>query len=291
MPPFYLSICAMFRDEAPYLEEWLAFHLDRGVEHFFLYDHGSSDGAAETLKAFVERGQITVHRWDIAEKIAAQKAAYDHCLSHYRDRSRWIAFIDLDEFLFSPQGALADRLRAYEEFAGVFAFWQCYGSSGHRHPPPGPVTDSYLHRARSTWRRNQRGKSIVDPRRAVQAIGPHHFVLAQGSALVTEAGRPLHFRRIGWLTKQLSRLISRCWAYAPVVAYSGYAIDPSLVATSVFRINHYVVKSRAEYRLKMHKNNLTKRWKKYTLHYFRYHDRNEVFDPVLQGSVPPRRSE
>ena len=291
MPPFYLSVCAMFRDEAPYLREWITFHLDRGVEHFFLYDHGSSDGASETLRPFVERGQVTLHRWDIAEKIAAQKAAYDHCLAHYRERSRWIAFIDLDEFLFSPKGQLAEQLRAYEQHAGVFVFWQCYGSSGHSEPPPGPVTDSYLHRARSTWRRNQRGKSIVDPRRAVRAIGPHHFALADGGELVTEAGHPLRFRRIAPFAKLLSLLLSRWWAYAPVVAYSGYAIDLSLVETSVLRINHYVVKSRAEYLQKMQKNNLTKRWKKYTPHYFRYHDRNEVLDPVLRGSVPQRRSE
>ena len=43
MPPIYLAICAIFRDEAPFLDEWIAFHRLMGVEHFFLYDNGSVD--------------------------------------------------------------------------------------------------------------------------------------------------------------------------------------------------------------------------------------------------------
>ena len=34
----YLSICAIYRDEAPYLVEWIEFHRLVGVEHFYLYD-------------------------------------------------------------------------------------------------------------------------------------------------------------------------------------------------------------------------------------------------------------
>ena len=37
--PHYLAICAIYRDEAPYLREWIEFHRLVGVEHFFLYDN------------------------------------------------------------------------------------------------------------------------------------------------------------------------------------------------------------------------------------------------------------
>jgi hypothetical protein len=36
----YLSICAIFRHEAPYLREWIEFHKLIGAERFFLYDNG-----------------------------------------------------------------------------------------------------------------------------------------------------------------------------------------------------------------------------------------------------------
>lgn len=32
----YLSICATFKDEAPYIPEWIEFHRRVGVDHFFL---------------------------------------------------------------------------------------------------------------------------------------------------------------------------------------------------------------------------------------------------------------
>lgn len=34
---YYLSIGAIFKDEARFLDEWIEFHLGIGVEHFYLY--------------------------------------------------------------------------------------------------------------------------------------------------------------------------------------------------------------------------------------------------------------
>ena len=31
-----LAVVAIFKDEAPYLKEWLDYHLAAGVEHFYL---------------------------------------------------------------------------------------------------------------------------------------------------------------------------------------------------------------------------------------------------------------
>jgi hypothetical protein len=38
-----LAICAIIRDEALYLEEWVAFHMIMGVSAFCIYDNGSTD--------------------------------------------------------------------------------------------------------------------------------------------------------------------------------------------------------------------------------------------------------
>ena len=45
----YLSICAVYRDEAPYLREWVEFHRLVGVERFFLYNNDSVDEHREVL--------------------------------------------------------------------------------------------------------------------------------------------------------------------------------------------------------------------------------------------------
>src|SRR6266536_1256560 len=97
---YYLSVCAIFRNEARYLKEWLVFHLGVGVEHFYLYENRSTDHFRTVLAPFVERRQVTLIDWPKAQ---GQKAAYRHCLRSAAAESRWVAFLDLDEFLFSPQ--------------------------------------------------------------------------------------------------------------------------------------------------------------------------------------------
>src|SRR5947209_4668609 len=42
-PTTSLAICAIFKDEAPYLAEWVTFHRLMGVDRFYLYDNRSTD--------------------------------------------------------------------------------------------------------------------------------------------------------------------------------------------------------------------------------------------------------
>ena len=59
------SICAIFRDQAPYLAEWVEYHLLAGVEHFYLYNHKSVDNATAELEPFVRAGVVDLHQWDL----------------------------------------------------------------------------------------------------------------------------------------------------------------------------------------------------------------------------------
>ena len=40
---YKVSICAIFKNEAKYLREWIEFHKIVGVEHFYLYNNFSTD--------------------------------------------------------------------------------------------------------------------------------------------------------------------------------------------------------------------------------------------------------
>ena len=62
----YLVACAIFRDEAPFLAEWIAFHRLVGVDHFFLYDNGSQDEPESVLAPFLAEGCVTLKPWPIS---------------------------------------------------------------------------------------------------------------------------------------------------------------------------------------------------------------------------------
>jgi Glycosyltransferase family 92 len=189
----YLSIVAIYRDEAVYLREWLEFHRIVGVERFFLYDNFSLDEHREILAPYIDEGSVVVHDWPV---FPGQIPAYDDALRRHGHESRWIAFIDLDEFLFSPTlEPLPEILRDYEAHAGVLANWAMFGSSGHRTPPPGLVTESYRWRAKSEDG-PQQSKSIVDPSRVKHCGGAHFFFYEEeAGTAVDELHRPVPYGR------------------------------------------------------------------------------------------------
>src|ERR1700682_4458448 len=137
----YLAVCAMFKDEAPYLVEWIEFHRLIGVEHFFLYDNRSADSSRAVLEPWVRAGVVSVAESSIPLADGGQSLVYADGLERARGHARWLAFLDIDEFLFSPERkSLADVLPDYESHAGAVVNWQVYGSSGLAAMPPGLVT-------------------------------------------------------------------------------------------------------------------------------------------------------
>src|SRR5690242_14406426 len=123
---------AAIKNEAPYLDEWLAFSVLEGVEHFLLYDNRSTDDSRDVLQPWIEAGIVESFDWPVRWKDGAQTKAYADALTRLRGRTRWAAFIDPDEYLFSPTGKrLPEILERYEDHAGVIVNWQCYGTSGH----------------------------------------------------------------------------------------------------------------------------------------------------------------
>jgi hypothetical protein len=215
-PPHELAVCAIFRDEARYLAEWVTFHRIQGVERFYLYDNLSSDDWRAELAPEIAAGVVEVTHWP---RQPGQMPAYDDCLARHRDDARWIAAIDVDEFLFSPTGApLPEVLRRFDAHPAVVVNRLFFGTNGHEQPADGLVTESYPMRSRDDDPSNVLVKSIVYPRMALNAHSAHTFLL-RGSA-VGEDGAPV-----------------------PTAFREPATVD-------LLRINHYYAKSEEEFRRK-----------------------------------------
>ena len=223
---FYLSVCAIYRDEAPYLREWIEFHRLVGVERFFLYDNGSVDDHEQQLSPYLRDGTVTLHEWPLRP---GQLQAYERCLREHGAESRWIAFIDLDEFLFSPTSRLlTEVLRDYEEWAAVCVNWAVFGASGHKTKPEGLVTENFVWRCETDHRGNQMVKTIVDPRQVQEPVDPHHFRYKGNAFAIDETGTKVR------------------------------AAVNDTVTFSRLRVNHYFTKSEEEFRRKLAKGKADK---------------------------------
>jgi|SRR5579884_674525 len=285
---WYLSAVAAVQNEGPYLEEWLAFCVSEGIEHVLLYDNFSTDNSRELLQPWIEAGIVELIDWPIHWKKGAQTKAFSDALRRLRGRARWIAFIDPDEFLFSPTGKrVADVMRGYEKHAGVIVNWQCYGSSGHKARPAGLTIENFTRRARTHWARNRRVKAIVDPLLTVEPYGSHLFKVRSGHVLVTEDFKPVRLvRSVKW--RRMLRHVAARLPYLPLDPYATKEPSPKQVSVSQLRINHYVTRSAEEAPLK-YKDRNTMRERDRRSH-SRYHDRNEIEDPILASRAAEVRA-
>lgn len=278
-PQWYLSVVAVFKDEARHLDEWLAFCVLEGVEHILLYDNCSTDNSREVLEPWIALGVVEVVDWPVHWKSGAQTKAHFDALQRLRGRTRWAAFIDIDEYLFSPTGkTLPQVLRRYERHAGVVVNWQCYGTSGHKARPGGLTIESYTRRAKTHWARNRRVKTIVDPLLTLEPRSGHLFSVQPGHSLITEDFMPVQIVRIRNGRRRL-RHLAALLPYLPFDPYSVIRPSPEQVSVSQLRINHYVTRSEEDVRFK-YKDRDTMLDRDRRSH-SRYHNRNEVEDQIL----------
>ena len=88
------SLCAIAKNEVPYIEEWVEYHLALGFAHIFIYDNED----VSTLSAiFKENACVTVRHFPGR---TAQYLAYNHFLQSAESHQHfWSGFLDIDEFL------------------------------------------------------------------------------------------------------------------------------------------------------------------------------------------------
>lgn len=176
-----LYVCAIFKNEAKYLYEWLSYHDAVGVDHFFLYNNNSSDAYLDVLTSWPYRSKITLIDWP---EVPGQTSAYRHMLDTHRDDPAWCAFIDLDEYL-CPQSyqSVKQVLSALpDDCSGLYVHWLMFGSSGHKTQQPGRITERFVHRSYNSFDPNRIGKTIVRLEQATE-VGFCHIIQSSGRML------------------------------------------------------------------------------------------------------------
>ncbi len=164
-------ICSIFKNEAPFLREWIELNRLVGVDHFYLYNNFSSDSYLQILKPYIEKEIVTLIDWPIS---LGQFPAYNHFWQYYRDSTQWVSFIDIDEF-FCPiiQIDIKEWIKQYENYPSVVVYWKMFGTSGKmKHDYNKLVTEQYT----VCWDKlDSIGKVIVNTEWDFAEIYHHHI--------------------------------------------------------------------------------------------------------------------
>lgn len=247
-----LAIVAIAKNEKPYIREWVCFYKQVGVSRIYLYDNGSEDGMKEEILDFIQQGFV-VYTW--FPGINCQMAAYNLTLYKYRNKTKFMAFIDIDEYLMPcacNERNLIDTLKGIikPDFGGCIVNWRMYGSSGLERKPEGILLEKYLYRAKDVGGKgNECVKSIVNPRKVWRYEHPHFPIYLYGYHAVNERGG---------------------------IVDGPYNQTDEL---KFLRINHYFTKSKEEWikrRSVVRATTLTKR----TMDEFYAHDNNDIRDEI-----------
>ena len=201
-PP--LAICAILKNEAKNLGEWVAFHRSVGVGHFYLYDNGSTDNFRGSGRAHPGRiGHL--HRVARISRTGFGVSGLHQTLLR---AGPWVAFVDIDEFLFSPQQRdVAAVLERFRDCPGLFIHSYHFGSSGHQR----------------TARRCRRSKPTRDARQSRRAA---------------ETGSPTRVGSGGFRNPHLFRY----WGWGHQTPNTERQVadpDGECRPVDVLRINHY----------------------------------------------------
>lgn len=245
-PAHYLSICAIAKNEGPYFKEWIEWHLSQGVDKFYLYDNESDDMTLEVLQPYIDRGIVEYTRFPGYRR---QLAAYDDCLERHRFDSRWISFIDLDEFIVPIKDrSVREFLHRFEQYPAVEINWLIYGSGGAQNKTEEPVMKRFRRHSLPGHILNRHVKSIVDPRRVFCMIGCHEAARISGKTADSH-GEPVtrNFRDR----------------------------EPQ---QDVIRVNHYAVRSFEEFVEKQARGRASGRARTVEREYFDRYDLNDLED-------------
>jgi hypothetical protein len=169
------AVFSIFKDEAPYIREWVVFHYLQGFKKFYLYNNESSDSWQKEIQDFIDLGYVEITDWP---GTAQQLPAYEDYIVKNKERKdcpRWTAFIDIDEFIYSRSGkTVAEVLDKNTDQDCVTASWLMFGFGGHQRKPSGLVIENFTKRGDISVRADH-VKSIVDIKKVLKFYDPHKF--------------------------------------------------------------------------------------------------------------------
>lgn len=182
---YSLAIACMFKNATLFLREFIEYHLLVGVEHFYLANHGSQDAYEPILQPYIERGLVDLIHIDksfhngLDFETNVHRDFYLKMINNARDCVKWLACIDIDEFIVPiNHEKIIDVLNKETDptIGGISINWICYGTSQvEKVPADKLLLETLVMRSEVGFKENLHIKTICRPDRVCNMTNPHYF--------------------------------------------------------------------------------------------------------------------
>ena len=131
------------------MKEWIEHYKLHGADHIYLIDDFSDDDYLPILQPYIDSGYVTLFKSDVAERFSGRQIQITNkYLLPVAKESKWIAQVDVDEFLYSPKVIdLKEVLRKYEDYGRVITNWVWFNSNDFINHPKGGIVNNFNKRA------------------------------------------------------------------------------------------------------------------------------------------------
>ncbi len=252
--PYNLSLVLIIKDEASYIEEWINYHRIVGVNHFFIYDNESNDNLYQLLKPYIDAGIVDYIFWKGKQQ---QLNAYNHAIHNFKLKTKWLGFIDSDEFIVPiEKKTIPEVLEDIKPKWGLQINWCMYGDNNQEIKTDEFVIKRFTKHAKLEYPSNKLCKQIINPR-AVYFVRAHDAYFIKNNHSIDENGK-----KAGTFSKK-----------------------PSM---NKIRINHYYTKSKEEFLNKIKRSdvifgNLNSKLDDF---YNINKGRNDIEDDIMEKYIP-----
>ena len=130
------------KQESLYLEEFIEYYIKLGIKKMILYDNNDLDD--ENLNYLLNKTifQDFIEIIDYRGISHAQKKAYNDCYNNNKYIYDWIAFFDIDEFLYLNGFQNINEflsLSRFKKCSSILINWRYYGDNDYIYYEPKPL--------------------------------------------------------------------------------------------------------------------------------------------------------
>lgn len=124
-------LCTIVKEENNYLQEFIDYYRNLGFTNIVLYDNNDIDGEKINIKNNEDEFVIIEN---IRGVQFCQFKAYNHCWKKYKTQYDWIAFFDVDEYLYFNIWQISSindflNLNIFNNYDCIKINWKTYGDN------------------------------------------------------------------------------------------------------------------------------------------------------------------
>lgn len=146
-------ILTVIKNEHEYLDEWIKYHLDLGIDHIFIFEDIDSESHKDITAKYGDKVSLNsvfaILNRKMANYVISLKTSNHNVQPIYYkaglvsikltfpNKYDWCFVLDNDEFitLENENDTIKDVLALYEDYDAFVIQWKCYGANGHVNKP------------------------------------------------------------------------------------------------------------------------------------------------------------